>query len=188
MIPETDSRWMRPLLRPAENVLWYGKPAKIKLFSVEDIFMIPFSLVWCGFVWFAVISLLRGDVPWAVAPFFIPFVIAALYLLPGRFVVRYLQQRNLQYALTSQRLIQKQGKKLKTVELDQLPIMNLELNSDGSGTIFFGTRGTGWQSGFNRRYETQQPLFELRQIQDANRVGTLIQNAKNQLIVSREEG
>ena len=187
MKQENDGRWVRSLLRPAENVLWFGQPENVRLLSKEDFFLIPFSLVWCGFVWFALISCLRSEVPWPVMLFLIPFIIIALYLLPGRFVVLYLQQRNLQYALTSQRLIQKQGKSIKTVELELLPLMNMDLREDGTGTIFFGQRRSIQNNGFINRMQYSQPVFELVRIKDANRVGTLIQNARTQALRSSSQ-
>ncbi len=35
-------------LMPDEYVLWNGKPGKGNLLTGQDVFMIPFSIMWCG--------------------------------------------------------------------------------------------------------------------------------------------
>jgi len=42
----------RDYLTIGEHVLWKGRPGKGRLLSKIDIFLIPFSIVRCGFVFF----------------------------------------------------------------------------------------------------------------------------------------
>jgi hypothetical protein len=77
------------VLEPGERVLWSGRPAPGLTFRPADGFLIPFSLLWCGFAIFWEASVLR--IPGA--PFFFPlfgavFVAAGLYFVFGRFLFR----------------------------------------------------------------------------------------------------
>ncbi len=187
MEQENDSRWVRPLLRPAENVLWYGKPSKLELFTRQDLSAIPIGLLFCAMLGYAAYKSLHSGESLPSKFLSILFIGVGLYAILGRYVVRLFQLKNAKYALTSQRLLQQCGKQLKSVELNQLPMMHLELNDDGSGTIYFGSRGTVQQYGMNRRYEMQRPVFEMVHIENANRVGTLIQTAREQLLSGSRE-
>jgi hypothetical protein len=79
-------------LGPDEELLWSGKPRGGIRLRAQDTFSIPFSLMWCGFAvfWETMAMMIPG-------PFFgpgllfrlwgIPFVIAGLYFVFGRFFV-----------------------------------------------------------------------------------------------------
>lgn len=50
---DRQPNWINQYLMPDEYVLWNGKPEKGNLLTGQDVFMIPFSIMWCGFaiVW-----------------------------------------------------------------------------------------------------------------------------------------
>ena len=46
----TDPEYeLRTLLDTNEKLVWSGYPRKGLIFRTADIFLIPFSLLWCGF-------------------------------------------------------------------------------------------------------------------------------------------
>ena len=81
--------------------MWTGRPSAGLLFTSRDIFLVPFSLVWCGFAIFWESSAAwidgRDSVPVGQGPlsntptFFLlfggAFVLVGLYFVFGRFIV-----------------------------------------------------------------------------------------------------
>ena len=65
----------RPYLGPGESILWKGKPGKGHLLTAQDAFLIPFSIVWCGFAIFWEGSVLLTDGPFIMKLWGIPFVL-----------------------------------------------------------------------------------------------------------------
>lgn len=181
---ENDTSWVRGMLQPGENLLWTGKPEKVRLLGKEDIFLIPFSLVWCGFLAFMLITTWKSNGPGIAKLFFIPFVLAGLWLLAGRFLVKLFSVKGERYALTSRRLIVKRGNTTKSSDLLSLPSMRVTRRSDGSGDICFGadfhTEYTGGFS-YGRQRVYQRPEFELRGVSDVDRVEYRIRQAMDQL-------
>ena len=47
-----DTGWVRPYLGPGESILWQGRPQRFTPFTPYDAYLIPFSLLWCGFAVF----------------------------------------------------------------------------------------------------------------------------------------
>ena len=186
---ENDTSWVRGMLQPGENLLWTGKPEKIRLLGKEDVFLIPFSLFWCGFLAYMISMVWRSDSPGILRLFFIPFILAGLWVLVGRFIPKLLSAKNERYALTSQRVIIQKGKTTKSLELGNLPSMSMVQRSDGSGDIRFGDgasyyrdfSGFGWNTG--RSYQMNLP--ELRGIPDVSRVEYRIRQAAEQLREAR---
>ncbi len=131
-----------------EKLIWSGAPARGLVLTGKDFFLIPFSLVWCGFILFwesAVFSMPK-------APIFmkfwgIPFVLLGLYFMVGRFFLDAWIRMGLRYAITNKRiLISRPGpfSKFTALSLNHLPDMNLIQRSDGSGTIRFGENASVW--------------------------------------------
>ena len=183
---ENDSSWVRSLLHPGESLLWTGRAEKGQLLRMEDAFLIPFSILWCGFAVFWEVSAIAAGVPyfWLVG---IPFVFFGLYISVGRFVFQRLRDKKTRYALTDQRIIAKVGSRVNMLELANLPQMNVVLRKDGSGDIRFGEipyyRGFGQfrsPAGLRRGY-----VLELRGIADANSVEYRIRTAADRAIRAR---
>ena len=68
-------------LLPGERIIWSGQPSRGLMFAANDVFMVPFSLAWCGFAIFWEVTALGGR----GAPGFLPlwgamFVCIGLYL------------------------------------------------------------------------------------------------------------
>lgn len=130
-----------------EEILWTGRPGQGVLFTARDWFLVPFSLLWCGFMVFWEAMVLRGKAPGFFALWGVPFLLAGLYFTIGRFAVDAWVRRNTRYALTNRRvLIARSGPfpKLATVSLDRLPDMQLSEQAGGKGTIRFGQPAAYW--------------------------------------------
>ena len=91
-------------LRDGETLLWAGAPDPGVLFSRNDLFLIPFSLLWCGFAIFWELSVLRdGAYPWFFPVFGGFFVVMGLFLVAGRFLLKRLRKARTGYAVTDRR-------------------------------------------------------------------------------------
>ena len=133
---EIDCRWVKSYLGADETVLWSGKPGKGHLLTRADIFMIPFSILWCSFAIFWEASVLSEGAPWPFKLFGIPFVLVGLYITVGRFVHKVYIRKRTEYVITNQRFLRLRGKKVDTVEVQSKDQINVTINKDGSGTIF----------------------------------------------------
>jgi hypothetical protein len=129
-------------LLPGEEILWMDRPDPRRIFSSEDILLIPFSLLWGGFAVF------WNSMVWSMgAPFFfrlfgLPFLVIGLYLIVGRYIYRMWRKRHTYYAVTDQRVLILNtmfGGKLDALPVDRLPEMIKKGGYNGAvGTIMFG--------------------------------------------------
>jgi hypothetical protein len=163
-------------LLSGERILWSGKPGQGLLLTGADIYAIPFSLLWCGFMIFWTIGAIRaaGFGPLLVGAFFLCF---GLYMLVGRFIVDAWIRRDLRYAVTNRRILIARPapfSKFTALNLEQLPEVDLKERTNGRGIIRFGRRAPAW--GY---YQAISPAFDQNPqflaIDDARRVFDLIQ-------------
>lgn len=136
---------LKRYLRPGERLTWTGRPRSGVLFTAQDVFLIPFSLMWCGFAIFWEASVLGfgvlggGGAPGFFALWGLPFVAVGLYFVFGRFLTdAWVRSRTL-YALTSERalLLRKAfGETLLSSPLDAET--RVQRHGDGTGTLEFG--------------------------------------------------
>jgi hypothetical protein len=170
-------------LRSGEQALWIGQPSQGLVLRGSDAFLIPFSLLWCGFAIFWEVSVLAGGGPWFFSLFGVPFVLAGLYFVVGRFWVDAAQRRHTFYAVTSDRIVIVSGlfaPRVQSLSIDRLSDVSLNERSDGTGTITFGPvppwywwyGGSSWP-GFGVQ---AVPSFEL--ISDARRIYEVIHEAQ----------
>ncbi|HEY7405160.1 MAG TPA: hypothetical protein VIB39_16660 [Candidatus Angelobacter sp.] len=133
-------------LLPGENLVWSGQPSRHVIFHKDDIFAIPFSLMWGGFALFweymALQGAQKGGAAVSLFVFWgIPFVLAGQYFIWGRFLYTWWIKRRIFYAVTEKRAIivrNAWGSKTTSVYLDQMPALGKDLRSDGFGTVRFG--------------------------------------------------
>jgi len=134
-------------LSPGERLVWSGQPLRGIRFRAADVFLIPFSLVWCGFAVFwefmALGPVAQGGGPMAlVFPLFgLPFIVVGLYFVFGRFVVDARVRERTFYAITNERVLIVTGlfgRRTKSLNLRALSDISLAERPDGSGTITFG--------------------------------------------------
>ena len=181
---------LRDTLEPGEKLLWSGFPRQGLLFHPADVFLIPFSLLWCGFAiaWEATVIFGEPDVPdrfnlWD--RFFglwgIPFILAGLYFVFGRFLADSARRARTIYAVTNHRAILLTnffGHNVRSLSLSGLNEINLSKKPNGFGTITLGPANyvygvRGWPS----TIRNTAPAFEsiaraedvLKIIRDAQR-------------------
>lgn len=136
---------LREYLKQDESILWVGKPKTGIIFRQIDIFLIPFSILWSGFVTFWIYITYTSGAPIFFVFFSIPFVLAGIFLLFGRFFYDVKQRENTIYGLTEKRIIIKYGiysRKIQSIALETLPGIQYSEKQDGSGTILLGKAWT----------------------------------------------
>lgn len=92
-------------LHRGERLLWTGEPDPSVLFTGSDVFLVPFSLLWCGFTTFWIHGVVSSGAPVAVVAFGGVFAVIGLYVLVGRFVVKRWTEERIRYAVTDQRAL-----------------------------------------------------------------------------------
>src|SRR3954469_22318729 len=103
---------VQPELTSGETVLWAGQPSPSVTFHKEDVYLVPFSLMWGGFAIFWESMVLFGGskghanpISWFMALWGIPFIVIGQYLIWGRFITARLKKKRTFYALTNRRVI-----------------------------------------------------------------------------------
>lgn len=177
-----DLTALRMRLSPGERLLWMGQPQRGLRLSSSDLFVVPFSLLWCGFALFWEKNVLDSNAPLVFRLWGIPFVLVGLHFVVGRFFWDAWRRSRTRYAVTDQRVIILSGgwrPQLKTVPLRSLPELSLTEEDHGRGTIAFGSATLpfgrfGW-SGWPGMSEPMVPSFE--RIENVHAVHELIRNA-----------
>jgi hypothetical protein len=148
-------------LRGSERLLWSGTPPSGLRLQSADLLIVPFSLLWGGFVVFWEYSVVsQRNAPRFMALFGIPFVLVGAYMVFGRFFFDAFQRSRTAYGLTDQRIIivtRAFGRQVKSLTLSALSETSVRERDDKSGTITLGPSsgatalfgGSGWSG---RRY------------------------------------
>jgi hypothetical protein len=168
-----------------ERLLWSGQPRGGVRLCMEDVFLIPFSILWCGFVIFWEASAIGGGAPIFFMVWGVPFILVGLYLVVGRFFVDALSRSHTFYGVTDERILIAGGifmRQIKSLQLRTLTDLSLTERGDGSGTIKFGPTNalnaffpaSSWP-GAGR---FAQPSFDL--IESAKEVYEIIRKAQKQ--------
>ena len=169
-------------LLPGERIIWSGQPQQGLLLTARDIFLIPFSLVWCGFAVFWTVSATGMGAPGFFTLWGLMFVTIGLYFVAGRFVVDAWLRRGLEYAVTDQRILIARGSpfaRFTVLSLAKLPDVDLKEGGNGRGTIRFGQPAVVWGNrGMSSWSPALDPTPQFLGIEDARRVFDLIQRTQ----------
>jgi hypothetical protein len=92
-------------LGPQERLLWAGRPRQGFVLRAADVFLIPFSLLWGGFVVFWEFTAVSNKAPFFFALWGVPFLLAGCYFVFGRFIADARQRAKTSYGLTNERVI-----------------------------------------------------------------------------------
>lgn len=169
-----------------ERVLWSGQPKQGLMLRPSDAIMIPLSLLWGGFALFWEFSVAMEGSPFFFILWGMPFVLAGLYMIAGRFFVDAIQRKNTYYALTNERVIILSGllgRNVKTLNLKTLQEINLNLRGNGSGTITFGPSHplASWYAGRTWPGSSRYSPPSLEMIENARDVYELIRRVQREL-------
>jgi hypothetical protein len=169
-------------LESRENLLWSGRPKQGIIFRGADVFMIPFSLLWCGFAIFWEVSVANSG----GSPFFLLFggffVFIGLYFVFGRFLWDSAQRKKTFYGITNERVIILSGlfqKQVKSINLKTLSDISVSEKSNGQGTISLGPTsfmesmygGMAWPG-------VPQGAPKLESVEEAKRVYNILRGAQ----------
>jgi hypothetical protein len=138
--PEDQTRWS-PYLLTGERLLWAGRPKLGLVLRWSDLYVIPLSLAWLGLALVSDLGRLLDSLSLLEGFWLVPFVLLGLYFVLGRFLVDAFIRARTHYAVASRRiLILRSGRfgELRSVELDYLPMLDLEERGE-RGTIVFDT-------------------------------------------------
>jgi hypothetical protein len=121
-----------------ETTVWKGQPHQGLLLRPIDAFLIPFSLLWCGFAAFWNFEVWSSGAPLFFQLFGLPFLVFGAYGTFGRFMLDIYLRRATTYTITTERVVIARGSKTVSLDIRHLPALELIELSDGSGTIRFG--------------------------------------------------
>jgi hypothetical protein len=186
--PASDRDAVEAHLSPGERVEWVGKPDASRRFTRADLFLVPFSIVWCAFAIFWEASAVAG----ADSAFFglwgIPFVAMGLYLVFGRFVYKANRRRRTTYAVTSRRVMcivrSRRGESVQTMYLSAIPNISTSASSNGHGSVAFGSSApTGWYADtgmeFLGRGQPSSSVVGFSDIEDPRGVADLVERLRD---------
>jgi hypothetical protein len=170
-------------LQSGERLIWSGAPAQGLLLTTQDWYLVPFSLVWGGFVIFweftALTQQTNGNAFMAV--WGIPFMLVGLYLIIGRFLIDAWVRSGMAYAVTNKRILILRSppfSNFTSVAIDRLPDASLKEGSDGRGTIRFSPSIPVWgRRGFSSWTPSLDPTPQFLGIENARSVFDQIQSA-----------
>jgi hypothetical protein len=114
--------------------------------------------------------------------FLIPFILAGLYLLVGRFILRWYLLRHTDYAITTQKILRRRNKKVDLLQGYSMPPMQVKEHRDGLKSILFGQSSFVQTNGVNRMGSFGEPGFALEFLSDAERALRAINSIRSSYI------
>ncbi|MCM1237672.1 MAG: hypothetical protein NC489_47015 [Ruminococcus flavefaciens] len=157
-------------LMPDEYVLWDGRPGSGRLFTKYDICLIPFSILWCGFAIFWETSVLLADTSLLSKLWGIPFVCVGLYLVFGRFFMKFYIRKQTVYVITNRRIFSFFKNRVSTIDYHICPAKTVTRYPDGSGNIFFTSAAQPNIWGTVPGRFPDQNFFALDNVPDVDRI------------------
>jgi hypothetical protein len=129
-------------LEEGESLLWSAQPRQGVCLRVSDKGMIPFSLIWGGFALFWEYEAISTGAPFLFVLFGLPFVVAGLYLMVGRFFYDAKLRQKTFYGITNRRVIIFSGirsKQSRYTDIAEITDIGLFESPDGSGAILLSS-------------------------------------------------
>lgn len=169
--------FFKSFLQPNETLLWCGAPGPGKIRSYGRV-PILFSIVWLGFslIWEA--AAIRSGVLVMIL-FGLPFVLIGLSITLGAPIKNARLKGKIYYAVTDQRLLIREGENVEIFTADRLPPMQIRMNKNGTGSIFF--ENSYYTSRNGNQYRCLCSLQNLPDVVQAqNALTTMISAEKNE--------
>jgi len=170
-------------LLDGERIIWSGRPAQGFRLTGRDGLLIPFSVTWGGFAIFWEMLVVQRPAPFFFRLFGVPFVLAGLYFIAGRFLVDAWIRSKTSYAVTNQRILIARSEpfgKLVALSLSRLPNVELQQDASGRGTLRFGPAtpfwGYGGLGGWTVWTPALDPTPQFIAVENAQSVFTQVQN------------
>jgi hypothetical protein len=189
---------IQPELASGESIFWAAQPSPKVIFHKEDLYLIPFSLLWGGFAifWEGGVSgfwMNKGPQgPWQFGALFgVPFVLIGQYMIWGRFFYTAWKKKRTHYAVTNRRVLvvqQAPRRKMIAAYLDTLSSILKEAASNGPGTLRFAPGESalsglrGWDA-WDSMAIGLTPIF--RDIDDADYVYHLVSDLREKFRSSK---
>jgi hypothetical protein len=172
---------LRAYVLPGERLLWTGRPAPGIRFTRQDLFLIPFSLLWGGFAIFWNVLVWRSGAPIFFNLWGLPFLLVAVYITVGRFLLEAFLRSRTVYGVSNRRILflrRPPMPRFRSIEIGYLPMFEYEEHSNGRGTIRFDEERTSpWFSGHSGAWH---PSFgatsQFDRIEEPRRVYELIRS------------
>ena len=160
------------LLLDDEYIKWKGTPKKIFRFSPYSFFVIPFMMLWFGFVIFWVITALSSGAPFFFAFFGIFIGIMGATAVFGAFFKNIYILKNTTYIITNKRVLLLKHTKIEIITSDNKSPLSIMYHKDGTASIIFeSTKKTHYSSRSN--YQSYSYL-SMENIENVNHVQNLI--------------
>jgi hypothetical protein len=175
----------KQFLEDKENIIWTDKPKTGLIFHAEDLFMIPFSLLWLMIAIFGFTTAYSFSAPFLYLLISFIFVIIGFIIVFARFIIDILQRDNTFYALTNERILILSGifdKCLKSIQIKSLKEINYTEKVNGTGTNLIDKQNNtfnGDRDGL-RLWFRINPTSDLVQISDVRKVYNLIDELRGQ--------
>ena len=160
-----DSSWIMPYLGPGDSILWQGRPQRSMPFTEDDIFMIPFGILWCG----PLFRMFWEDLQEGIGIsglFMIPFLLAGLYMLFGRLIYRWFLLRRTAYAITTRKILRRRTRKVEVLQSVPMPPFRVKEHRNGLKSVLFMENSYSVQK---RRRPAWDKDFALEFLSDAER-------------------
>lgn len=179
---KVDNQLFQGRLLPHERILWSGTPAQGLLFSSRDVFLIPFSLLWCGFAIFWTYSASRQGAPLFFDAWGAMFVCIGLFMVFGRFIFDAWLRQRIYYAVTNRRILilrRAPSANFTSIDLERVPDVQLTGETATRGTLRFGAATSAYPfSRMNGWFPALDPVPQFLGIEQPRRVFDLIMKTR----------
>jgi hypothetical protein len=121
----------------SDDVLWTGKPKQGLILSPRDVYLIPFSLTWCGFAVFWTVTSSKNDAPIFFTLWGSMFIAVGLYFVLGRFIHDIVNRSRIIYKVTRSGISIISGGTETIIPVGQWTCLEMTRYRDQTGTILF---------------------------------------------------
>lgn len=172
---EEDYSFARAYMGPDEHILWRAKPQKGNLLSSGDYYMIPFSVLWFGFVVYWMYGVIKSDAPIFFPVFGGAFAVVGMYIVFGRFIWAAWSRKHTYYVITNKKIIRRRFSKVDVLLASNMPPVYAEYYKDGNGTILFKSPNEYFRRGTKRGFAARSTglsfgVFCIENVSEVNRV------------------